>query len=105
MEIRKSKEKLRQIVEQNFVILSYRKKYNLPLNDERYMNLTIEEMYTDLMLNLEYEEVAKEIEDRDEDDDEGFEEIDSIKEINKNKKIKLKAGYSKEEIDNWFEVL
>jgi len=90
---------LDEIVNNEFVILLYRKKYNLSLRDERLLNLTRDEMLLDLTITNRFDEMLKEkseYEDEDEDDDLSLEKIK-----NSNRDLKI-VGFTKQDIDEFW---
>ena len=101
-------QKMRKLINEEFVVLTYREKYNLPLNDKTYMDLSEIEMDFDLRLSKNYKRMVKEILDSDDydEDDSDYDEIESIDEINSKgdgSKVKLRAGFTQKDIDEFWE--
>lgn len=91
---------MKRLIDEEFFILTYREKYNLPLYDSRYMNLSEEEIRFDLVELNNFRKIIKEIvENENFEDDEDIEEVDDINEIGDNKKVKLRSGFTNEEIE------
>ena len=89
-------------VEEEFIILTYRNKYNLPLYDKAYMDLIEIKMNFDLHMNWTYKDIVKEILEYDTKED--YKEYETLEELRnkENGKVNIDTGISKEDIDKFW---
>ena len=100
IQLKKNQKQLKEITNSEFIILAYRDKYNLPLNDERYINLSEQELELDLLLSKTFKDEVKKL--FEEEEEETEDDIESIQNKGDNINMKLHSGFTEEEIDKFW---
>lgn len=93
---------MEEIINNDFIIFAYKEKYNLPLNDERYLRLSEIEMDFDLRISKKLKDIVKKVLSESDFNDEEFEEFDESFFDKENAKAKFDSGFTNEEIEDFW---